>query len=62
MIVLLQEEESNTERGGTGPCMEYLLQEKWGDSREKWETAERSGRQQGEVEDDREKWGNYKQE
>lgn len=28
MIVLLQEEESNTERGGTGPCMEYLLQHK----------------------------------
>ena len=28
MIVLLQEEESTTERGGTGPCMEYLLQHK----------------------------------
>ncbi|XP_076104685.1 FHF complex subunit HOOK interacting protein 2A-like isoform X1 [Mytilus galloprovincialis] len=28
MIVLLQEEESSIERGGTGPCMEYLLQHK----------------------------------
>lgn len=28
MIVLLQEEEATTEKGGTGPCMEYLLQHK----------------------------------
>lgn len=28
MIVLLQEEESSIESGGTGPCMEYLLQHK----------------------------------
>jgi len=28
MVVLLQEEESGTEKGATGPCMEYLLQHK----------------------------------